>query len=342
VDRVLTKHGIKNAVHLREPSWENRFAEKWRLVAANIASHYKWSLSKVFHEKFPEAEAVIIIEDDLLFAPDFLEYMAVGKKALDADSTLMCASGWNDNGFDGLVREPMRLQRTSYFPGLGWLLTRKFYVGELEPKWNEATYGGWDHWLRDQQQSKGRDCVTPQVPRVFHNGIQGSFMTQELHDKYFGKIKLNDDPSPWLMDAYKGAVLETYKTRLIDLLNTEGPNKDIIQVVNKIDDLSDTAVRSFIDKGKEVLILWINANSNPNPDHIGAFFGLWHEIERGAHKGIHEIFWTGRQVNGKTDPIDPNAMRLLIVNKNPQTGILPEYLAQFKSEFNVFTDNHFV
>ena len=36
--------------------------------------HYGESLSYMFNTATPEAQAVIIVEDDLLFSPDFLDY----------------------------------------------------------------------------------------------------------------------------------------------------------------------------------------------------------------------------------------------------------------------------
>ena len=41
---------------------------------------------------------VIIVEDDLEFAPDFLDYFRYTLPVLRKDKTLMCVSAWNDNG----------------------------------------------------------------------------------------------------------------------------------------------------------------------------------------------------------------------------------------------------
>ncbi len=86
-----------------------------------------WILWHICSGWFQTASApgVIIVEDDLLFSPDFMEYFegnvyfshcwslsaciheslhceAVAP-ALDKDSTLFVASAWNDNGFHGKV-----------------------------------------------------------------------------------------------------------------------------------------------------------------------------------------------------------------------------------------------
>jgi hypothetical protein len=127
--------------------------------ASRIAQHYKYSLSAVF-DRFPQAMAVIIVEDDLLFSPDMYEYLQHTAPILEADPTAFVVSAWSDNGFASKVHDPYALRRTDYFPGLGWLLTRKLYKEELEPKWPASH---WDHWLRAPETSKHRDIIYPQV-----------------------------------------------------------------------------------------------------------------------------------------------------------------------------------
>ncbi|CAN0094972.1 unnamed protein product [Sphacelaria rigidula] len=53
---------------------------------------------------FPfKAPGVIIVEDDLLFSPDFLEYFEYNAPILEQDPTTLVLSAWNDNGYKGLV-----------------------------------------------------------------------------------------------------------------------------------------------------------------------------------------------------------------------------------------------
>lgn len=127
--------------------------------AARIAEHYKFALSTGF-DRFPSANAVIIVEDDLLFSPDFYEYLTSVAPILDADSSTFVVSAWNDNGFHGKVMEPYAIRRTEFFPGLGWILTRKLFKSELEEKW---PHEHWDHWLRSPETHKNRESIYPQV-----------------------------------------------------------------------------------------------------------------------------------------------------------------------------------
>ena len=104
-------------------------------------------------ELYPHAPGIVVVEDDLLFSPDFLEYFEAVGPLLDVDDTAFVVSSWNDNGYKGKVDDPYALLRTEFFPGLGWLLPRKLYKGELESKWPT---NHWDHWLRSLEINKGR------------------------------------------------------------------------------------------------------------------------------------------------------------------------------------------
>lgn len=83
---------------------------------------------------------------------------------------------------------------------LGWLLPRKLYKEELESFWPTQH---WDHWLRSTQVHKGREIAYPEIPRSFHNGIKGTFMNLETHNKYFRDIDYNTDVNIQWKDAHQ-------------------------------------------------------------------------------------------------------------------------------------------
>ena len=68
--------------------------------AKRIASHYKFALGHIFSAR-PEAPAAIIVEDDFLFSPDFLDYFMAVAPILEHDPTTYVLSAWNDNGLKG-------------------------------------------------------------------------------------------------------------------------------------------------------------------------------------------------------------------------------------------------
>ena len=66
-----------------------------------VARAYKWALSHAF-DVLTDDEAVVVVEDDLLFSPDLMEYFLAGWHVQRADPTLWCTSAWHDNGFEPL------------------------------------------------------------------------------------------------------------------------------------------------------------------------------------------------------------------------------------------------
>ena len=63
------------------------------------------------------------------------------------------------------------IHRSDFFPGLGWMLTRDFWL-EIRDKWPKAF---WDDWLRRPEIRKDRACIRPEVSRtaMSHNGKVG-------------------------------------------------------------------------------------------------------------------------------------------------------------------------
>ena len=83
------------------------------------------------------------MEDDLLLSPDFLTLFVSAAWLLKADPSLWCVSAWNDQGFPHTTRDPSRLRRTDYFPGLGWMISAELWNSELRATWPEAPTTGW-------------------------------------------------------------------------------------------------------------------------------------------------------------------------------------------------------
>ncbi len=96
---------------------------------------------------------VIIVEDDLEFAPDFFEYFEATLPVLRSDPSLWCVSAWNDNGKRGIIDEtkPELLYRTDFFGGLGWMMTKELWTQVLIVGYQESFSSiHWGHWYRIQ------------------------------------------------------------------------------------------------------------------------------------------------------------------------------------------------
>lgn len=68
-----------------------------------------------------------LVQDDMRLAVDFFTYFEAGVKLLDDDPSLYCISSWNDHGQEIHVQDPLRLERSDFFPGLGWMLTNALW-----------------------------------------------------------------------------------------------------------------------------------------------------------------------------------------------------------------------
>lgn len=167
-------------VHVHHPAGGNYENGYFRLAA-----HYKWALDQVFQRR--DIQRVIILEEDLLIAPDFFELFAATKTLLDADLQLFGVSAWNDNGMAPSVRDAQQLYRSDFFPGLGWMMPRRIWT-ELGPRWPRAY---WDDWLREPKQRQGRHIIRPEVCRTFHIGQRG--VSNSQYSTYLNSIRLNED-----------------------------------------------------------------------------------------------------------------------------------------------------
>lgn len=154
-----------------------------------LASHYKWALDQVFQRK--DIARVIILEEDLLIAPDFFDLFAATKTLVDTDIQLFGVSAWNDNGMAQSVKDTQQLYRSDFFPGLGWMMPRRIWE-ELGPRWPRAY---WDDWLREPKQRQGRHIIRPEVCRTFHIGQHG--VSNAQYSTYLNSIRLNENAVPF-------------------------------------------------------------------------------------------------------------------------------------------------
>ena len=293
---------------------------------STIAKAYQNALTMAFDE-LTDDEAVVVVEDDLFFSPDLMEYFLAGYHVMKGDPTLWCVSAWNDNGFHGLVSptQPKRLLRTGYFPGLGWLLTRSLYKQQLEPGWPTEH---WDHWMRSERvhkTSRGRECLIPSVPRTFHHGARGTFMSPVLHSQFFAQIATSRDasirwpPSEW-PELRARTTLAAYERALRERIAAARPLtdlKELLRVANgnssgssSISSSSSSGSSSSSSSGggggiSGTLSLWYTQPPRSTAvtvfKELAILLGLWHELRRAQHNGVHELWCAG-------------STRLLLVN----------------------------
>ena len=176
------KEGVAHLQHRQGPP-PGPEARKF-LSYYRIADHYGWFLAQVF--ECMQYERVVIVEEDMEFSPDFFEYFEAMKDLVDHDENLLAVSSWNDNGQKRYVKDPDKLFRSDFFPGLGWMMRRALW-DELGPIWPT---GFWDDWLRREDVRKGRHCIFPEVPRNQNFGRIGA-SGGLFFDKFIKPVEMN-------------------------------------------------------------------------------------------------------------------------------------------------------
>ena len=173
-----------------------------------LARHYKWALSEVLLKR--EHTHAIVVEDDMLVSKDFISLFEQTAPLLAKDKTLMCVSSWNDNGYGHLRLPEKELFRTGFFPGLGWMLTKKTWQ-ELEPGFPRDQ---WDHWMRAQTTARGRECVVPFLSRNRNVGAKGSTSNKDFFARYLKDVAHYDGTSSVALGDLRYLLSSRYKTRL--------------------------------------------------------------------------------------------------------------------------------
>lgn len=104
-----------------------------------LSQHYKWALDRAFLEQ--GHSHVIIVEDDMLFSPDFLHFFEATAVLLEQDPTLWCISTWNDNGLKTFDWEPMRMVHpllTAFLTFRCHVLSCEFAVAFCAVRWSKT------------------------------------------------------------------------------------------------------------------------------------------------------------------------------------------------------------
>ena len=258
-----------------------------------LAQHYRWALDRVLLER--NHSHAILLEDDMVFSPDFVRFFAQTAWLLDADPTLWCVSSWNDNGFESLVQpaDASRLFRTDFFPGLGWMLRRQLWRDELSPRF---PLEHWDHWMRLQSTSKGRDCAAPLVSRNFNIGVSGANMESAQYAKYLKHMRYNTDPAVRLVETER-LLHEPYEAAMAEL----------VQRAARQPLPSSRSPRSVVGTGGTYLYTY----TAETYAQLAGHFGVW-TVPRALHRHTAVLTWQGNAfvlASARHSPYLPDELR---------------------------------
>ncbi|XP_028402918.1 alpha-1,3-mannosyl-glycoprotein 2-beta-N-acetylglucosaminyltransferase-like isoform X2 [Dendronephthya gigantea] len=245
-----------------------------------ISRHFKWALSQMFDKI--GYDTVLIVEDDLDIAPDFYDYFLGTRYLLDEDPTIWCVSAWNDNGKADLVdsNENGKLYRSDFFPGLGWMITKRIW-NELRPKWPN---GFWDDWMREPAQRKGRVCIRPEICRTKTFGRVGVSQGQ-FFDQYLKFILLNNKKFDFTHTDLSYLIKEKY--------DQEFTRKVRNLPAFKVDDI----IAHNNGNHQEVQVYYSSESSfNAITSKFGAMVDFKAGVPRAGYQGIVTVMYKGIRV----------------------------------------------
>ena len=256
--------------------------------ACRIHQHYKHALDDTFR-KYPNAEYMVILEEDLEVAEDIMDYFSQMLPVLASDQSIYCLSAWNDNSYKHSCNDPSMVYRIEGMPGLGWVLKRELYINELQAKWPGIGYtGDWDLWMRTPSVRKGRECIIPDISRTFHFGKIG------LHVNSYTSHDYNESLITTL-NKHNGNIFDIKK------ITKDGYEEDVNNLIKYAELLDHTKNpcnnTDFVPNSKDrvyvLYIKWAYKGDTETWLNVAECFNLWHMDIRGVHKLMWR-FWIKR------------------------------------------------
>lgn len=256
---------------------------------ARISQHYKASLTTTFN-LYPEAEHMIILEEDLDVSTDIFWYFHQLLPLLKEDQSLYCVSAWNDQGYEHTVGDPSMLYRIETMPGLGWVLKRKMYKEELEPKWpTPDKFWDWDMWMRLPENRLDRECIIPDISRTYHFGSKGLNMHPYFQEVYFKKHALNTETNVQFDVEKVGK--DNYEKEIERLLSISKPLDHSKNLCANEDFIPDQKGQNFV-----FYIKMDHPTDWATWKEIAKCLKIWDLDVRGFHKSMWRIWIRGSHV----------------------------------------------
>jgi hypothetical protein len=140
-----------------------------------------FNYSEIFHKSFAQIwsnnkmdeskQSVIVIEENLILAPDFLYFFSMVYDSFINDPNVAAISSWNPNGYAEIEGNSNYVYRTNEFPGLGFMIKRSIYEDYIENKVEQCcSERAWNNWSLqdDKNETVIFDVIMPDVSRVYH------------------------------------------------------------------------------------------------------------------------------------------------------------------------------
>ncbi|XP_069939562.1 protein O-linked-mannose beta-1,2-N-acetylglucosaminyltransferase 1-like [Cherax quadricarinatus] len=223
-------------------------------------------------------DKIIVLEEDLLLAPDFLSYMQQTAVLLDRDPSLFAVSAYAHFSYTHTAHDPTRLNRVHSLPAYGWMVKRSF-LEETLPMWPPVTVTtDWDYWMGCGLVRRGRELVIPEVSRTAHAGLSGTHFSGLLTQQLFSNKPLSDDPKTVV--NLTTVDREVYETELTDLLSKADPLN-----------ITDLYKFTFPTHGGvyAACVRMVSMSDNTAFKIVANVLGVWNRDSRDHHFGLWRL-----------------------------------------------------
>ncbi|XP_061178823.1 protein O-linked-mannose beta-1,2-N-acetylglucosaminyltransferase 1-like isoform X2 [Saccostrea echinata] len=228
-----------------------------------------------------ESKYVIVIEEEIVLTPDFLDFMSQCLPALEADESLFGISAFNYNGFETTSGDHSRVNRVEDFPGLAFLLKRSVFESQMKSAMEKCcNKRSWDSWTL---KTPG-EMLVPDVSRVFRLPYQSSNDANNYLENLFYKPRLTiteENVKLKNVDSLKSTEYEQEMKKEIKS-SKHFPHEELKKCGSKGDSLEVPS------KGGSFVIYFADKDSKRTVFHkLCKCFGLYSAPEKPL-KGLHK------------------------------------------------------
>lgn len=140
-----------------------------KLPLSNVSASHELlesGLSWVFKND-TAATFAIVIEDEVIVAPDFLDYMQHAMVAMTAQPTVAVASAWNPNSFRHAAANDSAVLYVDSLVGFAFLVSKSFYTKHMQNQMSTCCRGrSWLGWFSGDRSVDRYRFIMPEVARA--------------------------------------------------------------------------------------------------------------------------------------------------------------------------------
>ncbi|XP_037781678.1 protein O-linked-mannose beta-1,2-N-acetylglucosaminyltransferase 1-like [Penaeus monodon] len=242
---------------------------------------YYRSVFQLVARTFPDAPAVIFLDEDVEVSPDFFSFMSQTLWLLREDPTLYCINGYG--GSKELSYDEAQVLRSDTQVSWGYAVSLDF-VREALTYWQIKQEGSmYDYWLYSTV-AKGRECAMPILSRTRHYGI-GMNTEAWIHEFFFLNNPTVQVPMVQLEQVAR-LQLPLWRQHLDNSIRNATPLR------------ANPCVSGFIPKSAipQILVFYVNMDmkSDGSPDISDYFYvahcvGTWGLSPHGLHEGVRTL-----------------------------------------------------